>query len=585
VSTIRWVDASGVLHSEAFVATSADWPFALVLSAESVMTIGRGSRDAGHREFLTRRGVRDAILAPLHIDGTASGVLFVEDRRGDVATFTDDDAKLFETVATHVSSVLDNSRLLDRLRHESRHDTLTGLTNRHYFRQQLTAELDKPDATFALLLADLDRFKEINDTLGHHHGDLLIMEVADRITAAAPAGSTVARLGGDEFAMIVPVASAVDAMAAAQMLQDAIAAPCVLDGLAIDVAASFGIALTPQHGQEENVLLKRADMAMYAAKSSGTAIEVYDADRDDYSPRRLALATELRAAIERGELHLHYQPQANVDGLVTGVEALVRWRHPQFGAVGPDEFIPLAEHSGAIVPLTRWVMGHALSQLAAWHAQGLPLTMSINVSMRNLLDAGIVDTVADELKRAGVAPQMVTLEITESHIMSDPGRTLPILHRLARLGVRLSIDDFGTGYSSLSYLRQFPVHEIKIDKSFVGHTDAQDNRVIVKAIVGIAQSLGVQTVAEGVEDEKTKAWVSAIGCTRYQGWVLARPMSSEELVAWMAQHRADASDEVVVLRPSSTPPVDDLLEDLPEQRSETAAVAGARPRGRVRRGR
>ena len=560
---------------------TADWPFALVLSSESVITIERGSRDAGHREFLAGRGVRDAILAPLHLDGTVSGVLFVEDRRGDVATFTDDDAKLFETIATHVSSILDNSRLLDRLRHESRHDTLTGLANRHYFRQQLSAELAAGDPVFALLIADLDRFKEINDTLGHHHGDLLIMEVASRITAAAPLGSTVARLGGDEFAMLVPSTSAEEAMAVARMLHDAVAAPCVLDGLAVDVVASFGIALAPMHGHEENVLLKRADLAMYAAKSSGTGVELYDAVRDDYSPRRLALATELRGAIERDELTLQYQPQAKVDGAVTGVEALVRWNHPQFGAVGPDEFIPLAEQSGAIVPLTYWVLSRALSQVAMWHEQGLPLTMSINISMRNLLDAAIVDTVAAELERCGVVPRMVTLEITESHIMSDPSRTLPILHRLAKLGVRLSIDDFGTGYSSLSYLRQFPVHEIKIDKSFVGHADAQDNRVIVKAIVGIASSLGVETVAEGVEDEQTADWVRTMGCTHYQGWFLGRPMDADQLVSWMKEHFAGGAADVVCLRPDAT--ALDSVRALPAQRSKRAGVDGPRP-GRSRRG-
>jgi diguanylate cyclase (GGDEF)-like protein len=536
---IRWVDADGTMHSEPFQQTRADWAFSLVLTSGAVVRMPRASRDAGHQAFLQSRGIRDAMLAPLMIEGSARGVLFVQDRRSDVATFTEDDAKLFETVATHAASVLDNSRLVDRLRHESRHDALTGLMNRHYFRARLSDVLGYPGRHFALMIGDLDRFKDVNDTLGHHHGDLLIREVASRIAAAAPPDAVVARLGGDEFAVLVPAIDAMEARAIAQAIRLGVSAPCVLDGIAIDVDASFGIALAPDHGKDETVLLKRADMAMYAAKSSGTGIEIYDRDRDDYSPRRLALATDLRAGIDRDELVLHYQPQVDVDGTVTGVEALVRWHHPVYGEVSPGEFIGLAERSGAITQLTRWVLAKALEQLAAWHRQGLPVTMSVNVSMRNLLDAGIVDSVRRELRRMQVAPQMVTLEITESHIMSDPGRTLPILHRLASLGVRLSIDDFGTGYSSLSHLRQFPVHEIKIDRSFIGTISNNDNRAIVKAVIAIAEGLDVETVAEGVEDGETAAQVALMGCTRLQGYYIARPMPAEQVTEWLVgQHLA-----------------------------------------------
>jgi diguanylate cyclase (GGDEF)-like protein len=532
-STIRSLGPDGLLRTAAFCPSRPDWAFSLVLSAGSVVRMPRSTRDPGQQAFLSQHGIRDALLAPLRIDGQVRGVLFVQDRRSDVATFTDDDAKLFATVATHAASVLDNSRLVDRLRHESRHDTLTGLTNRHYFRLQLTTALDRTRPHFALLLADLDRFKEINDTLGHHHGDLLLREVASRINGSAPRGSVVARLGGDEFAILVPATDELEARAAAQAVRLAISAPCILDGLALDVDASIGIALAPFHGADETVLLKRADMAMYAAKSSGTGIEVYDSERDDYSPRRLALATDLRAAVDREQLRLHYQPQCDAMGDVTGVEALVRWHHPDYGEVAPSEFISLAEHSGAIVPLTRWVLATALDELAMLHASGQRLTMSVNVSMRNLLDASIVDTVRRELRRANVDPNAVTLEITESHIMSDPGRTLPILHRLSSMGVRLSIDDFGTGYSSLSYLRQFPVDEIKIDKAFVGELHSRDNSAIAKAIVAIAEGLGLETVAEGVEDERTAAAVLELGCTRMQGYALARPMDAAALHRWL----------------------------------------------------
>jgi diguanylate cyclase (GGDEF)-like protein len=533
---VRSVDETGAMHIDLFDHDREDWAFSLVMTSGSVVRMPRGSSDVGHQAFLRRHGIRDALLAPLTIDGRVRGVLFVQDRRSDVATFTEDDATLFATVATHAASVLNNSRLVDKLRHESRHDALTGLMNRHYFRTRLAEVLEQPGARFALMIADLDRFKEVNDTLGHHHGDLLIREVSDRISAAAPRGAVVARLGGDEFAVLTPATDVIEARAIAQAISMAMSAPCLLDGLSIEVEASFGIALAPDHGTDETVLLKRADMAMYAAKTSGTPIEVYDRDRDDYSPRRLALATDLRAGIERDEMTLHYQPQVDVDGTVTGVEALVRWNHPVHGQVPPGEFIALAERSGAITQLTRWVLAKALDQLASWHRQGLPVTMSINVSMRNLLDAGIVDGVRRELRRAQVPAESVTLEITESHIMSDPSRTLPILHRLAALGVRLSIDDFGTGYSSLSHLRQFPVHEIKIDRSFLSSLST-DNRSIVKAVIAIAEGLDVETVAEGVEDGEVAAAVAEMGCTRLQGYYIARPMPAEQLTTWLVgQH-------------------------------------------------
>ena len=533
----RWVDSEGVLHTGRIDSTGADWPFALVLTAGSAVTMRRGSRIAGHQSFLDRRGARDAVLVPLGVDGQVNGVLFVQDRAGDVATFTDEDAKLLETLATHAASLLDNNRLVDRLRHESRHDALTGLVNRNYFRHQLEAALNAPDPHLSLLLADLDRFKEINDTLGHHHGDLLLREVARRIRRAAPPTAVVARLGGDEFALMLQTDDEIEALEIANAIRDAMSAPCVLDGLGIDIDGSFGIAFAPLHGADETVLLKRADMAMYAAKSAGSGVEIYDIERDEYSPRRLALASELRAAIARNELVLHYQPQIDDSGAVCGTEALVRWEHPRFDTVTPDEFIPLAEHSGAIIPLTRWVLREALQQQMAWHRRGWLLSMSVNVSLRDLLDSGIVESIRQELRRFRIAPSMLTLEITESHIMGDAMRALPVLERLAGLGVRLSIDDFGTGYSSLSCLRQFPVDEIKIDKAFVSDLGNTDNCAIVKAIVGIAQSLNVDVVAEGVELVDAVDVLTDMGCTRLQGYHVAKPMTATDFADWLQERK------------------------------------------------
>ncbi len=527
-TAVRWLDRDGHMHVEHSLHPQADWPFAMVMSSNSAAVLPRTTKSAAQRAFLDHREMRDAILAPLRLDGESRGVLFVRDRQGDVATFTSDDGKLFETVATHVAHVLDNSRLVDQLRHDSCHDALTGLKNRQSFRTQLSGAVARGER-FTLLLADLDRFKEINDTLGHHYGDLLIREVSARITAAAPVRSAIARLGGDEFALLAPADSIEEACAIAQTIRAAIAVPCVVDGVGIDVDASIGVVLATEHGADETVLLKRADMAMYAAKFAGTGVEAYDPARDEYSPRRLALASEIRPAIERDQLVLNYQPQVTAEGDLVGVEALVRWLHPEYGLVMPDEFVHLAEQSGAIVQLTAWVLTNALDQLAAWDDNGLALRMSVNVSMRNLLDANIVDLVRSELRRRDIAPDRLTLEITESHIMSDVGRTLPILHRLASLGVRLSIDDFGTGYSSLSYLQQFPVHEIKIDKSFVTALDVQGNDSIAQAIISIANSLHVDAVAEGVETQSVAARLRTMGCTRLQGYYVAPPLQAGQV--------------------------------------------------------
>ena len=526
--SLRWLDVDGLMHVEQTLHPQVDWPFAMVMTSNSAVVLPRNSKSAAERAFLEYRGMRDAILAPLLLDGEARGVLFVRDRRGDVATFTDDDGKLFETIASHVAHVLDNSRLVDQLRHDSRHDALTGLQNRESFRSQLTAAVARGER-FAVLLADLDRFKEINDTLGHHYGDLLIREVASRIKAAAPVYAPIARLGGDEFALLAPAETLDDALAIARSIRAAIASPCDVDGVSIDVDASIGVALAVDGGPDETVLLKRADMAMYAAKSAGSGVEAYNSERDEYSPRRLALASELRAAIEQGQLVLNYQPQVTATGELVGVEALVRWLHPDYGLVMPDEFIHLAEHSGTIVQLTEWVLTTALDQLAVWQTFGMTLSMSVNVSMRDLLDVRIVDLVRAELRRYDIAPERLTLEITESHIMSDVSRTLPILHRLADLGVRLSIDDFGTGYSSLAYLEQFPVHEIKIDKSFVTALEAKGNDTIAAAIISIANSLHVDAVAEGVETEAVATRLRAMGTTRLQGYYVAPPLHAGQV--------------------------------------------------------
>jgi len=533
---LRWIREDDVLHAVRYVEQDTDGPFKRVVDHGDVVVIPRTTREIAEQEFLTNREFRDAAIAPLLLDGQVRGALFVADREGDVASFTDDDGRLFQTVAAQVSSVLDNSRLLDRLTHDSLHDALTGLANRQCFQGRLRTALAaaRPDA--AVMLTDLDRFKEINDTLGHHHGDLLIREIAARIAETAPAIATVARLGGDEFALLVPGLDETAAVELAKRIREAIKEPCTLDGVSIEVDASIGISVAPDHGTDDSVLLKRADMAMYAAKSAHTGVELYDRERDEYSPRRLALASRLRSAIENGEMLLHYQPQiAAATGAVVGAEALIRWQHPEYGLVPPIEFIPIAEQSGAIGQLTQWVLETAVKQLAEWRRQGLRIGMSVNASMRNLLDPAMAERLTELLRLHNVPEGILTLEITETHLMSDPGRTLPLLHRLAAHGVRLSVDDFGTGYSSLAYLNDLPVHEVKIDKSFLRTDgDNRSNDAIVRAIVSMSHHLGLETVAEGVEDAAAERALAALGCTKLQGFHIARPMPASDFNRWLA---------------------------------------------------
>ena len=540
---LRWTREDDVLHTVKYFEQETDIPFQRVVDNGEVVVIARASRAPAEQDFLTNRGFRDAAIAPLLLDGQVRGALFVADREGDVASFTDDDGRLFQTVAAQVSSVLDNSRLLDRLTHDSLHDTLTGLANRQCFQNRLRTALAAANPGAAVMLTDLDRFKEINDTLGHHHGDLLIREIAARIAETAPAIATVARLGGDEFALLVPGLDETAAVDLARRIREAIKEPCTLDGVSVEVDASIGIAVSPDHGTDDSVLLKRADMAMYAAKSAHTSVELYDRERDEYSPRRLALASRLRSAIENGEMVLYYQPQLNaVTNKIDGAEALIRWQHPEYGLVPPMEFVPIAEQSGAIGDLTLWVLDTAIGQLSKWRADGLDIGVAVNVSMRNLMDSAIAERITELMAIHRLPAGSVTLEITESHLMSDPGRTLPLLHRLADHGVRLSVDDFGTGYSSLSYLNDLPVHEVKIDKSFLRAEgdNTHSNDAIVRAIVSMSHHLGLETVAEGVEDGGAERALAALGCTRLQGFHIARPMPVEDFEPWMRKRSMPA---------------------------------------------
>jgi diguanylate cyclase (GGDEF)-like protein len=423
--------------------------------------------------------------------------------------------------------------------HQALHDALTGLPNRTLFQDRigqalLSARRDGSEA--AVLLMDLDRFKEINDTLGHHAGDALLRELSERLRTKLRSSDTVARLGGDEFGILLArVASMTDLEDVIRRIREAVEEPFTLQDLPLGIEASIGVAFYPSHGGDVETLLQRADVAMYLAKESHSGYEIYDPNGDEYNPARLMLVGELRRAIEQKELVLHYQPKARVgSGEVTSVEALVRWQHPEQGLLFPDQFIPVAQHTGLIRPLTLYVLDTALAQCRAWQDEGLVLKVAVNLSMRNLIDLAFPESVAALLERWGVHPSLLELEITESTIMADPFRTMALLRKLKAMGLRLAIDDFGTGYSSLAYLKRLAVDEIKIDKSFVLNMARDENdAAIVRSTIDLARNLGLEVVAEGVESAEAWETLAQLGCDVAQGYYLSRPLPGDDLAAWL----------------------------------------------------
>jgi predicted signal transduction protein with EAL and GGDEF domain len=361
--------------------------------------------------------------------------------------------------------------------------------------------------------------------------------VAHRLLALEHDETVVARMGGDEFAVML-AGDEVHVEGMVQRISRDFSRPIRLDDIELDVSASIGIAVAPRDGSSAALLMRRAEVAMYDAKRGLAGVEHYDPDRDPYSARRLSLISDLARALEEGRLELHYQPQAEPGtGRVTGVEALLRWRHPVWGNVPPDEFIPLAEHTGLIRPLTRFVLETAVHQCAAWQAAGTPVVMAVNVSMRNLLEPELADVVARLLVKANLPAGLLKIEVTESAIIADAGKALHALDKLVALGLSISVDDFGTGYSSLTRLRRLPVHEVKIDRAFVRDlAESTADLAIVRAVISLGHDLGLRVVAEGVEDEGAWSILDGLGCDLLQGFLLARPMPAQDMTSWLAEH-------------------------------------------------
>jgi diguanylate cyclase (GGDEF)-like protein/PAS domain S-box-containing protein len=423
--------------------------------------------------------------------------------------------------------------------HQALHDGLTGLPNRTLFRdriEQAIALARREGGQLAVAVIDLDRFKEVNDSLGHHAGDALLVEISERLRGVLRSSDTVARLGGDEFgAVISNPRSKSDVAVVIGKMRAVLERPVLVEGLEVPAEGSIGIAMFPAHGREVDTLVRHADAAMYRAKEDKTGYLFYDKSRCATDPAKLTLVSELRRALEQHELELYYQPKAALaSGAVQSVEALLRWHHPTRGLVRPDEFIPLAQQTGLIKPLTLYVLDEALRQCATWQREGLDLGVAVNLSVRNLLDADFPTQVRRLLFKHEVNPALVELEITESTMLSDPVRSKRALERLSAMGVSLSIDDFGTGYSSLSYLSQLPVSELKIDRSFVMNMAECDNdAVIVRSTIDLGRNLGLNVVAEGVETEQAWDELHALGCTFAQGYYLSQPVPAAELTQWL----------------------------------------------------
>ena len=485
----------------------------------------------------------EALVAPLTNRHTTIGAIIAIDRDEELDSFDDDDLILFETLVAHASTSLERARLVEELRyevdsksHQATHDMLTGLPNRMLFLSRGAAALSESSGV-AIVLLDIDRFKDVNDTLGHAIGDRLLCEIAERLLRAVSGRATVARLGGDEFALVI--SDVTDPERAIEIVNDLnveMQRPIKMDGLTLAVTASAGIAMAPEHGDDVALLLQRADIAMYVAKERRSTVEMYSVEYDQSMQRLLMLGGLLTHALETGtELSLMYQPIGDVQTReIAYVEALCRWNHPVQGFIPPEEFIGIAEQMGLIPQITDFVLHEGCAQLARWRDAGVNIGLAVNVSGREFADINLVERVEACLREFDIPAHLLTLEVTETEIMADLGAATTVLYALAEKGIKLGIDDYGTGYSSLQYLHKLPVNELKIDRSFVTNLPSEEsNRIIVRSSIQMAHSLGLYVIAEGAEDELTCAMLAEAECDFIQGYYLSKPQKADDLQEWI----------------------------------------------------
>jgi diguanylate cyclase (GGDEF)-like protein len=508
------------------------------------------------RELLARRGLGEALVVWLQVDDRIRGFLLVGDRSGEERGFRAGELPLLQTVADQSAVALRSAGLVDRLHYEARHDELTGLPNRLTFRELLDAAAARVTAgsRAVVMLLDVDGFKAVNDTLGHHAGDELLQELARRMHAAADGDAVVARLGGDEFAVLSTPADNPEIPATATVMRDGDTSrvftlaltlgdrlltcfdePVSLAGTRVRLGGSLGVAIGPEHGTNATDLLRNADIAMYAAKTAGGGVRLYSRDLDDADNAAVTLAGDLRDAIAGGGIELEVLPVVELaTGAVEAVEVLARWRHPELGEVPPEVFFAAAERSGQTADLSELVLDGALRLCHAWREQGRRIGIGVNVAPRRLADPTLPERVAEALARYDVPAGLLTLEITEAGVIAEPARTLQTLARLRALGVRLSVDDFGTGYSSLTYLSRLPVHQLKIHHSFVSRLEESANdRAVVRSILDLGRHLGLDVVAEGVCDVESRIALLDMGCRFGQGFLFGLPMPPEQLPAYL----------------------------------------------------
>ncbi|NQY58335.1 MAG: EAL domain-containing protein [Ilumatobacteraceae bacterium] len=510
---------------------SGEAMWAAVLQSDRAQLVGVGAGTAR----LSARG--DYVASPILDETGPIGMLLLTGRSQAGGRFVQGDVARVQNLTEQLASSLRRGMLHQRIETEARHDGLTGLPNRTAFERYVIEVLEERDRSGVLfvLMLDLDRFKEVNDTLGHHAGDELLVEFARRMTARLGPNDKMARLAGDEFAIIARRDNYEEMQALANLCLEEASRPVILDGLEIVVTASVGVAELEEHDPDAAGPMRRADIAMYNAKSQRLGVETYRDELDRRTPARLSMLGDLRAAIESSGLHVHYQPKLDLaTGTVIGAEALMRWTHPVRGEVPPTDFVRVAEDTGLIKQLTDLMLSNGIGTLRQIHDRGFHLGLSVNLSTHDLLDTRLPDRVAGYLSMHGVDPALLTVEITESSLLSDAPRSRSTITDLNDIGVRMSIDDFGTGYSSLSYLRRLPVAELKIDRSFVANVliDEQDE-VIVRSTIDLGHNLGLQVVAEGVENNEVLEQLRAFGCDVAQGYCISRPLAARHFIAWL----------------------------------------------------
>ncbi|MEU6207499.1 bifunctional diguanylate cyclase/phosphodiesterase [Micromonospora musae] len=492
--------------------------------------------DPSVRRELGEHRIKDLIVVPLRSGQAVIGTLEVVNRLSDVGHFTAADIPVFETVAAHAAVALENSRLVDRLRHDAYHDALTKLPNRRRIIGALaeSVKIGAPDEVVALLLFDVGGLRQVNESLGHAAGDKVLAEVAARLRASAPSSALVGRAGGDEFLVTMRLESVEAAVELAARLREQIRDEMIFDTLTLDVDTAVGVAVHPDHGSDAATLLQRVDLAANAAKSVPGSVQLFNLALESRSLRRLGLAGDLRRALDDGKLEVYFQPKVTLrDRRLVGVECLARWDHPTHGTVAPEDFVAVAEHTGQLSRLTELVLHEGLRRSRDWAQADQPLSVAVNISPRSLTDQHFPDRVRELLDEYGVPPQRLTLEITEAGVLDGTERPIPTLRRLREMGVRLSVDDFGTGDSSLAHLRRLPIHEVKVDRSFVqGMATDPGDLAIVNAVVTLSQQFGLAVVAEGVESELTLELLQDIGCEIGQGFLFSRPLPYERLEAW-----------------------------------------------------